>query len=196
MLLFDEPLSNLDAKLRRRVRDEIRELQQRLALTAVYVTHDQSEALAVSDTIIVMDQARISQVGTPTELYREPASHFIARFIGEANVIATRLTRRDERLGVATLGAQAVVVPHRGLADGPAQLVIRPEAIRVGTSAGGDALPGAIVHALYLGDHLEYTVDTEAGPLFVIDHEVDRILAIGTAVWLSFRPSGLCLLPS
>src|SRR5438067_9365170 len=87
VLLFDEPLSNLDAKLRRRVREEIRELQQSLHLTVIYVTHDQEEALAVSDHVIVMEAGRIAQQGTPTELYEAPASRFLADFIGDANLI-------------------------------------------------------------------------------------------------------------
>src|SRR5206468_5269450 len=87
VLLFDEPLSNLDAKLRRRVRQEIRELQQSLRLTVIYVTHDQEEALAVSDRVIVMDRGRIAQQGTPRELYEAPASRFLADFIGDANLV-------------------------------------------------------------------------------------------------------------
>ena len=87
MLLFDEPLSNLDAKLRRRVRQEIRELQQLLALTVLYVTHDQEEALAVSDHIIVMDGGKIAQQGAPRDLYETPASRFLADFIGDANLV-------------------------------------------------------------------------------------------------------------
>ena len=90
VLLFDEPLSNLDAKLRRRVREEIRELQQQLGLTVVYVTHDQEEALAVSDRIIVMNNAVIAQDGTPRELYDAPANAFVADFIGEANIVRLR----------------------------------------------------------------------------------------------------------
>ena len=85
MLLFDEPLSNLDARLRRQMREEIRDLQQRLGLTVVYVTHDQSEALAVSDRIIVMDKAVIAQEGAPRELYAQPKDAFVAGFMGEAN---------------------------------------------------------------------------------------------------------------
>ena len=87
VLLFDEPLSNLDAKLRRRVRQEIRDLQQSLDLTVIYVTHDQEEALAVSDHIIVMESGRIAQQGTPHELYEQPASRFLADFIGDANLV-------------------------------------------------------------------------------------------------------------
>ena len=88
VLLFDEPLSNLDAKLRRHVREEIHELQQSLSLTAVYVTHDQQEALAISDRIVVMSMARIAQDGTPRGLYEQPNSHFVADFIGDANIVA------------------------------------------------------------------------------------------------------------
>jgi iron(III) transport system ATP-binding protein len=92
VLLFDEPLSNLDAKLRRRVRQEIRDLQQLLRLTVIYVTHDQEEALAVSDHIIVMEGGRIAQQGTPEELYEKPASRFLADFIGDANLVEGELT--------------------------------------------------------------------------------------------------------
>ena len=94
VLLLDEPLSNLNARLRRRVRTEIRELQQRLGFTAVYVTHDQDEALAVSDTIVVMKEGKIAQSGAPRELYEEPASEFIADFMGEANVIPCEIIER------------------------------------------------------------------------------------------------------
>ena len=93
VLLFDEPLSNLDAKLRRRVRDEIREIQQSLSLTAVYVTHDQQEALAVSDRIMVMNMARIAQDGTPRGLYEQPSSHFVADFIGDANIVPVTIEK-------------------------------------------------------------------------------------------------------
>src|SRR6478609_9474560 len=93
VLLFDEPLSNLDAKLRRRVRQEIRELQQSLDLTVIYVTHDQEEALAVSDQVIVMDRGRIAQQGAPAELYEAPASRFLADFIGDANLVTGELQR-------------------------------------------------------------------------------------------------------
>ena len=97
VLLFDEPLSNLDAKLRRRMRDDIRDLQQKLGLTSVYVTHDQEEALAVSDRIIVMDRGRIAQEGTPTELYEQPADAFVADFIGGANLCRVRGDRPRRR---------------------------------------------------------------------------------------------------
>ena len=95
MLLFDEPLSNLDARLRRQMREEIRELQQRLSLTVVYVTHDQAEAMAVSDRIIVMNKAAIAQEGAPRELYEQPRDPFVAGFMGDANRVRGTLARRD-----------------------------------------------------------------------------------------------------
>jgi iron(III) transport system ATP-binding protein len=109
VLLLDEPLSNLDARLRRRVRTEIRELQQRLGFTAVYVTHDQDEALAVSDRVVIMKDGRIAQAGSPSELYDAPASAFIADFMGEANVMDCEVTkveggRAHIRIGPLGLG--------------------------------------------------------------------------------------------
>ena len=190
VLLLDEPLSNLDAKLRRRVRDEIRELQLRLGLTAVYVTHDQSEALAVSDKIIVMDQARIAQQGSADELYRVPASRFIAGFIGEANLVSGR-READGTLRLATLA-----VPGPPGREGPVQVALRPEAIRLWeTPPPAPHLAGRVATALYLGDHLEYVVETELGTLFVIDADVDRRLARGAGVAVTFRASGVCPLP-
>ncbi len=118
VLLFDEPLSNLDAKLRRRVREEIRELQQSLALTVLYVTHDQEEALAVSDHIIVMNGGRIAQQGTPNSLYEAPNSRFLADFIGDANLIDGELARAGEHASFASGGVSAPVRAN-GMAAGP-----------------------------------------------------------------------------
>src|ERR1700676_3331809 len=130
VLLFDEPLSNLDAKLRRRVRQEIRELQQSLDLTVIYVTHDQEEALAVSDHIIVMNGGRIAQRGTPRELYEAPASRFLADFIGDANLIDGELINGSA--GVQFVGAGvAVNVCAAVLALGPATLALRPHRLRL-----------------------------------------------------------------
>ena len=126
VLLFDEPLSNLDAKLRRRVRDEIRELQQKLGLTVVYVTHDQEEALAVSDRIIVMDRAVIAQEGTPRELYDAPATAFVADFIGESNVLPCEIVTVNGDTAEVRAGPVTLALPSRGLAPGPARLSVRP----------------------------------------------------------------------
>ncbi len=129
VLLFDEPLSNLDARLRRQMREEIRDLQQRLGLTVVYVTHDQSEALAVSDRIIVMDRAVIAQSGSPRELYALPRDAFVATFMGEANRARGMLVREDDLHGAVQLGPLNIRVAHRGLPAGEVEVAIRPEAV-------------------------------------------------------------------
>ena len=193
VLLFDEPLSNLDAKLRRRVRDEIRALQQDLRLTVVYVTHDQEEALAVSDRIIVMSNARIAQDGTPRELYEQPASRFVADFIGNANLIPVTLRHLDAVRGEAMLTTLPLAVAHRGVPAGPALLAVRPHAVRL--SPTGDGIPGRIAHAAYLGGHMEFAValDGIAAELFAIAPETATPLAAGQAVRVTFDPAGLAV---
>src|SRR5215211_1547533 len=135
VLLFDEPLSNLDAKLRRRVRDDIRELQQNLNLTVAYVTHDQEEALAVSDRIIVMSNARIAQSGTPRELYEAPADHFVADFIGDANVLDATIVSIAGPTAQVNVGSLSLQLPHRNASQGPVKLAVRPDAILLDESA-------------------------------------------------------------
>jgi iron(III) transport system ATP-binding protein len=195
VLLFDEPLSNLDAKLRRRVREEIRELQQKLAMTAVYVTHDQAEALAVSDLIIVMNQAVIAQLGTPRQLYDEPASRFVADFIGEANLVPVEIESIHAGRATVRLGPIRLDLPSRGLAPGPGTLAIRPHAVRLEVAARPSALPVTVDKATYLGSHIEYELASEAGDLFVVDPEVDRPLAPGSAASATFATHGICLIP-
>ena len=195
MLLFDEPLSNLDARLRRQMREEIRELQQRLGLTVVYVTHDQAEALAVSDRIIVMNKAIIAQEGAPRELYEQPSDAFVAGFMGEANRVRGTLKRRDAIEGNVLLGPLTIPIAHRGLADGEIDVAIRPEAIRL-EPAGASPLAGVIRKAAYLGYTMEYTVETGIGALFTIDNRVDRPLAAGTAVAVAFAPHGVIAIPA
>jgi iron(III) transport system ATP-binding protein len=194
VLLFDEPLSNLDARLRRQMRDEIRDLQQRLALTVVYVTHDQAEALAVSDRIIVMNRAVIAQEGAPRELYREPNDAFVASFMGEANRVRGQLTRRDALRADVAIGPLTIAIAHRGIADGAIDVAIRPEAIALEAS-GSTPLAGVVRKAAYLGSVIEYTIDTAIGALFVIDGAVERPLAIGTDVAVAFAPHGVIALP-
>jgi iron(III) transport system ATP-binding protein len=129
VLLLDEPLSNLDARLRRRVRTEIRELQQRLGFTAVYVTHDQDEALAVSDRIIVMKDGEIAQAGAPRDLYDLPASAFIADFMGEANVVACDVMEVGEGSALVNVQGLAHRVVGLDLRLGRSPACVRPNAI-------------------------------------------------------------------
>ena len=195
VLLFDEPLSNLDAKLRRRVREEIRALQQDLSLTVVYVTHDQEEALAVSDRIIVMNMARIAQDGSPRSLYERPNSHFVADFIGDANLLPVTIERHDGAQAVVRIGAATIRLPHHDVPPGPAELAIRPRAVRLGGEA--DGLTGRIDKAAYLGDHMEYlvAVDGLMRELFVIDTNVAAPRAAGAVVGIALDAEGAVLVP-
>ncbi|MBI3513489.1 MAG: ABC transporter ATP-binding protein [Proteobacteria bacterium] len=196
VLLFDEPLSNLDAKLRRRVRDDIRALQQRQALTVVYVTHDQEEALAVSDRIIVMSQARIAQDGAPRELYERPANRFVADFIGDANLVAATLRRGTGERATVTVGALTLDLPHHGATDGAVTMAVRPEAIRcTAAPAAADAIAGTITKSAYLGSRVEYTLDTTVGELFAIDPTARQPLPAGTAVAIRLEPAGVAVIP-
>ncbi len=193
VLLFDEPLSNLDARLRRSMREEIRELQQRLGVTVVYVTHDQSEALAVSDKIVVMKAAEIAQAGGPRDLYEEPANTFVATFMGEANhvkaeVIDVKGVRADVKLGGASFN-----LPARGLTPGSADLVIRPEAVRLHPAGTENTLAAKIATATYMGGVAEYNLETPAGRLFVIAPEAHAVRAVGDEVGLSFVERGTIL---
>ena len=198
VLLLDEPLSNLDARLRRRVRDDIRDLQQRLRLTAVYVTHDQEEALAVSDRIVVMNGGRIAQDGTPVGLYREPADRFVASFMGEANVVDGAIEHISSD-GIATvrLGPLTFARPARGRTPGPVVLAIRPEALDL---AGADdppvpGLAGIVVKATFLGDRLDYLVETALGRLTVRGAGHGEEIAPGSSVIVRVSSAGVALLP-
>ena len=192
VLLFDEPLSNLDARLRRQMREEIRELQQRLALTVVYVTHDQQEAMAVSDRIIVMNAGRIEQQGTPRDLYERPATPFLARFMGESNPAQGIVRRLDAGRIALRLGDIDLVIANQSARDGAATVTIRPEAIVVEPAPGSaGTLAGTIAKASYIGPQMEYTIDTAAGVLFATCPRVERPLAPGDPVALVLAPRGV-----
>lgn len=193
VLLLDEPLSNLDARLRRRVRTEIRELQQRLGFTAVYVTHDQDEALAVSDTIIVMKDGGIAQQGTPRELYEAPASAFIADFMGEANVLPCEVTGIENGLAQVQVGNMVLQLPGSHAALGKAQLAVRPNSVQIEPATSG-AFMGTTTHSAYLGDHIEYEVETEHGKLFVVDMVANEPLPRNTSVAIHLKGRGLALI--
>ena len=193
VLLLDEPLSNLDARLRRRVRTEIRDLQQRLKFTAVYVTHDQDEALAVSDTVVIMKEGVVAQQGAPRELYEQPASSFIADFMGEANVVDCEIIAVEGNEAVVRVGALEHRLPARESRPGPGKLAVRPNAISL--SPAPDApLSGTITQSAYLGEHLEYEVETPAGTLFVVDPEIERTLEVSSRVAVGFKNRGIALI--
>jgi len=192
VLLFDEPLSNLDAKLRRRVREEIRELQQSLALTVLYVTHDQEEALAVSDRVVVMDGGRIAQQGTPHDLYEAPRSRFLADFIGDANLVEGELALSPEGPVFSASGIAARVRAD-GVPTGPATLAVRPHRLRI-ADAGAGVLPGVCKRAAYLGSRMEYVVATSWGDLLVFDGDMREVRRRDDAVAVSFDPDAVIVL--
>ena len=195
VLLFDEPLSNLDAKLRRRVREEIRELQQKLGLTTVYVTHDQEEALAVSDRIIVMNEAVIAQEGTPHQLYEEPVNLFVSDFIGDANLVKAEIISIDGDDAEVNIGGLLVKLAHRGIPTGEVDVAIRPQAIRLNRTVNKDEISATILKSSYLGDHIEYTLESTLGELFVIDNQMEKQFESGSAVSITFHTSGLSMIP-
>ncbi len=194
VLLFDEPLSNLDAKLRRQVREEIRETQQSLGLTVVYVTHDQEEALAVSDQIVVMRNAEIAQIGTPRDLYERPRDAFVADFIGEANLIDCQIDKVDGDRASVTVGSIKLDLDARGLAKGPAKLAVRPGRIALSRKKAANAMAVELKKAIYVGNHMEYRVEAGFGELFAVSSDVDTPLEVGETVYLGFEDAGPVLL--
>ena len=195
VLLFDEPLSNLDAKLRRQVREEIREIQQNLGLTVVYVTHDQEEALAVSDRIIVMRNAAIAQEGSPRELFEAPTDAFVADFIGEANLIPCQIEKVTGEIADISIGDYQYSLPARGMSPGSATVAVRPSRVQMLPTGSPEMITANIAKATYVGGHMEYTVETPFGPLFAVSGDVDNPFIVGQEMALSFSGSGPVLLP-
>lgn len=185
VLLLDEPLSNLDAKLRRHVREEIRQIQQRLGLTAVYVTHDQEEAMAVSDRIIVMKNAEIAQEGTPADLYEAPNSAFIADFIGDANLADCQIDAVSNGVATVTMQGHKYQVRDCGLMAGPAKMVLRPHNVRLAT-ANADGIRGEVSYAAYLGKEIQYTIESPLGLMFVISGITAQPFKQGDSVTIQF----------
>ena len=210
VLLFDEPLSNLDAKLRVRMRLEIRRLQQRMGITSIYVTHDQAEAMTMSDRIVVMNAGRIEQVATPEEIYRRPASVFVADFIGRANFLeATAGAVADDAVGVDVLGQHLEVPAHPDIREGDElSVVVRPESVRLtraeaGDDAGGRSgelagKRGTVLTSVFYGDHVEYSVETAHGTLVCVesDPEAEDIHTEGDDVEIGVEARRAWALPA
>lgn len=193
VLLFDEPLSNLDAKLRVQMRSEIRRIQQELGITALYVTHDQDEAMALSDRIVVMNRGRIDQIGRPEEIYRRPANRFVADFIGSSNFLKAQVEEvADGRARVSVLG-QPRDLPASELSATATERVVlvRPESVLLTPAVsleGVVADHGTISRAVFYGSNVEYMVATEAGDLVVVVSDPDeaKILKVGDEVVVDF----------
>ncbi|MBD1913064.1 MULTISPECIES: ABC transporter ATP-binding protein [unclassified Leptolyngbya] len=171
VLLLDEPLSALDAKIREEVRQELRELQRQTNLTFIYVTHDQEEALALSDRIAVMHNGRVEQVGTPFNIYNQPTSLFVAQFVGKANFLTGRLLGVDGDIATVEVNGRPLkaIAPTSPLQpDATVTLMIRPERLRLNPAEGMEnAIAGKLTHVTYIGQLLEASVETPLGSLRV-----------------------------
>ncbi|MFI6477556.1 ABC transporter ATP-binding protein [Nonomuraea sp. NPDC050663] len=196
VLLFDEPLSNLDAKLRGAMRAEIRRVQNLLGITSLYVTHDQDEAMAMSDRIVVLDRGRVEQIGTPAEIYLRPASVFVADFIGRANFLEVPASMTGGQAVVTVLGRRQIVAAHPLLTgDSTALLMIRPESVSVTpTAVEGN---GSVLGVTFHGASVDYQVETAGGTLTctVAGPHPGELLAEGTNVTVSFAADRAYALP-
>ncbi|MGE4324749.1 MAG: ABC transporter ATP-binding protein [Pseudodonghicola sp.] len=196
VLLLDEPLSALDANLREDMRVELKRIQEQIGVTTVFVTHDQSEALAMSDQIVVMSAGRVEQVGAPEQVYNTPASEFVANFLGASNIIEGRCTAAEPqgvRLEVPLFGDVAVpAAKAAGVKEGPAKLVLRAEKLLLvpqGEAPPGNLQAEAVVETVdYQGQTVRYFIrvgDTQLQAINMID---ERPFAEGTTVSATFRP--------
>jgi iron(III) transport system ATP-binding protein len=194
VLLFDEPLSNLDTKLRRHVREEIRELQQRLAITCVYVTHDREEAMAVSDHIIVMDKGHIAEAGSPSQLFFEPRTAFVADFLSEANVLDATVMGADSASSRVQLGGTSLNVDGQAPL-GAAKLGIRPDSFELPTP--GDLRPrvrATIAKSAFVGKGVELVADIGGQSVFAYLPRAKTRYAPGTQLDLVIDEAELRIL--
>ena len=190
VLLFDEPLSNLDANLRRSMREKIRELQQNLGITSLYVTHDQTEAFAVSDEVIVMDKGKIMQKASAKALYQRPNSLFLANFMGESSIFEGSLHQ-----GAITIGSYRFPLDNHAefkMADGECLIGVRPEAVDLKTT-GEEGQRCRIKNAVYMGNHWEIVADWN-GKELLINTKPDQFDADLTEAFVHFTKQGVFLL--
>jgi iron(III) transport system ATP-binding protein len=189
VLLFDEPLSNLDAKLRVYMRTEIRKIQKKVGITAVYVTHDQSEAMSLSDRIIIMNKGIIEQVGTPKEVYYTPATEFVADFIGTANFLEGTIKNISNKNAIIEVQGQIIEVPYRGskVAGDKCRLVLRPEAVGLDNEG---ILKGKVVLSTFMGGYQDYIVEVGGTEVKIQDNnpQIKKIYAEGEEVKVTFSP--------
>jgi iron(III) transport system ATP-binding protein len=176
VLLMDEPLSNLDAKLRVQVRETIADLQREVGITTVFVTHDQEEALALSDGIGLMRSGKLEQVGTPREIYERPASAYVADFVGAANTLAVVLpspASADSRTTANFEGRSLAVTASAALPAGPAMLIARAEALRLASGVDGvpNCVAGTLRRAQYLGARTHHQIVTEGGQIVMVESQ-------------------------
>lgn len=196
VLLLDEPLSALDARLRSEMQVEIKRLQRELDITTILVTHEQDEALSLSDRVVVMDAGSIAQLGSPREIYEEPRSLYVAKFVGEINLLPGRAEGHisKDSIRVNVLGQQTILQTTRDIAAGTKlQILLRPEDLRLieGTVSGMPSFAGTIVERRYRGSTLDTTIDLDDGPIvqaceFFDEDDPDFDYRIGERVYVSW----------
>ena len=195
VLLFDEPLSNLDAKLRVTMRTEIRRIQQEAGITAVYVTHDQSEAMAISDKIIIMEKGVVAQMGTPQEIYYHPKSEFVADFIGEANFLRGELITKNGKDGAARINGMKVDVKDIGnfSVGDPCTLALRPESAVI---ADKGQLPCDVILSCFMGSYQNYHVMVGDTMVKITDFNPKnkKVYEVGDKAYVAFDPQNVHVL--
>ena len=208
VLLLDEPLGALDLKLRKQMQVELKRIQQEVGITFIYVTHDQEEAMTMSDRIAVMNKGRYEQLGDPESLYERPATRFVAGFLGVSNLLPATVVGGDDRYSAAKLRDDSAIRVPKALVDGATavQVGVRPEKIRlteptVEAPAGHNRLNGVIRDASYLGVSTQYLVDSPSGSLTVYEQNVERatraeLWSRGEAVQLSWAPDHSFVVPA
>jgi len=198
VLLFDEPLSNIDSKLRRSMREDIRILQHASGITSIYVTHDQAEALAVSDEVVVINDGKVEQQGQPQSLYHCPATTFVANFIGESNVVDAILESDGENRWVV-LGDARIQFPadkNTPARQGPIKLSLRPEMLHIEPEgSAGESLEGIISNSAYMGPAIEYSIETRVGSLFIRAPAHHEQYQPKDRVYLHIHPDDLIVIP-
>ncbi len=197
VLLLDEPLSALDAKIRVALRKEIRSIQRQLGITTVYVTHDQEEAMSLSDRVVVMSEGRVEQIGPPPEIYNFPATPFVASFVGTLNLLPAQVV--DAAGGTVNVGGQTIRTPKaiETGADRPVTVALRPEAVELGEAGGSNRLTGRVEDVSFLGSIVRTRILIAEGISVSLDQFNDPALAatgIGDTVTISFPPEATLVL--
>ena len=195
VLLFDEPLSNLDAKLRVAMRTEIRRIQQTVGITAIYVTHDQAEAMSISDQIIIMNKGKIAQMGTPREIYYQPKDEFVADFIGEVNFLTGSVTSIDSKaIHVDVGGVDITAESFEKVSKGdPCKIVLRPESI---TLADQGVLPSTVTLSTFMGSYQYYQADVNGMMIKITEYNPKnrKLYQAGDKAYLNFESGNLHIL--
>ena len=194
VLLFDEPLSNLDAKLRRQVREDIRSIQQKLSVTTIYVTHDQEEALAISDKVIVMNNAIIAQEGTPKELYSSPKTKFVANFIGDSNIIKVDIDDQNSDTYLINFSNINFKINSKLKIKNSASISIRPEKIKLNDVNIENSIEGVVISSSFVGNTYQYDVRTSFGDLYVVSNETNNFKKVNDNIFLTFDEKFITLL--